>query len=168
MAKFFDNKVLPDPPSQANPKRYEILSLKDVEPNLGTPSEDGNFLSSSRSGDRVWTPVTIPPYADFILKSTIQNKGDVLVGRVVRHPSALGVGLDGQVLFVNLGEPLGLEWKTIPPFLVPISRTPPSGNPAEGQLWIQPPSLTVPNSILWVYVNQNWRGTELVLIYSNS
>ena len=67
MANFFDNRVIPTPPTGSDPNRYNILGLKDVEPNLGVPAEDGQFLVSTTAGVRSWaTPV--PPAA---LKSIV-------------------------------------------------------------------------------------------------
>jgi hypothetical protein len=59
MAGFFDGKVIPTPPLDADPRRYIVFGLKDAEPNLGVPLVDGYSLVSTADGDRSWAPV--PP-----------------------------------------------------------------------------------------------------------
>lgn len=54
MPKFFDNKVKPTLPGNANPDRYELLGLRDSEPSLGVPEESGQILSSDTEGNRTW------------------------------------------------------------------------------------------------------------------
>lgn len=59
MAGFFDGKVIPTPPLDADPRRYIVFGLKDAEPNLGVPLVDGYSLVSTAAGVRSWAPV--PP-----------------------------------------------------------------------------------------------------------
>jgi hypothetical protein len=59
MAGFFDGKVIPALPTEADPNRYAILGLRDVEPNLGVPIVTGYALVSTTTGVRSWAPV--PP-----------------------------------------------------------------------------------------------------------
>jgi hypothetical protein len=54
MAGFLSKKVLPNPPQDANPDRYEILGLEDAEPNLGVPTANGYVLASATNGQRSW------------------------------------------------------------------------------------------------------------------
>lgn len=67
MANFFDNRVIPIPPTGSNPNRYNIMGLSDAEPNLGVPAEDGQFLVSTTAGVRSWSN-PVPPAA---LKSIV-------------------------------------------------------------------------------------------------
>ena len=56
MAGFFDGKVIPVSPPEADPNRYEILGLRDTEPNLGAPLVNGYVLESTVAGVRSWRP----------------------------------------------------------------------------------------------------------------
>lgn len=54
-------------------------------------------------------------------KDIIQANGDLIVGKAPADPDILTRGADGQVLTVDITEPLGLKWKTpITPQSVPI------------------------------------------------
>ena len=55
MAKLISNKVKKVSSDQADPNRYEFLSLEHAEPDLGVPAEDGYFLVSNADGSRGWT-----------------------------------------------------------------------------------------------------------------
>lgn len=59
MAGFFDDKVIPLPPTEADPRRYELVSLAETEPNLGVPAVDGYGLVSTAAGIRSWQ--LVPP-----------------------------------------------------------------------------------------------------------
>jgi len=55
MAKLISNKVKKVSSDQADPNRYEFLSLEHAEPDLGVPAGDGYFLVSNTDGSREWT-----------------------------------------------------------------------------------------------------------------
>jgi len=55
MAKLISNKVKKVSSDQADPNRYEFLSLEHAEPDLGVPVGNGYFLVSNTDGSREWT-----------------------------------------------------------------------------------------------------------------
>jgi hypothetical protein len=64
-----------------------------------------------------WVPIGIGPHThdEFIDKTVITAKGDILVGTATDAVAKLGVGTTGQVLVVNPATATGLEWSnTIP------------------------------------------------------
>ena len=65
-----------------------------------------------------WVPtgsVTPPgPGGDYIEKSIINSKGDLIVGRSNDLPNILAVGSNGQVLTVDSSQVLGVKWANLP------------------------------------------------------
>lgn len=54
----------------------------------------------------------------YILKSLLDNKGDLIAASTADTPAILPVGVDGQILSANSGESVGLEWIDLPPGMI--------------------------------------------------
>jgi hypothetical protein len=52
---LLSNRVKKVPSTQVDENRYSFLRLQDSEPDLGVPTQNGNFLVSSVTGQRVWS-----------------------------------------------------------------------------------------------------------------
>jgi len=113
MAKFFDDKVIPTPPEEAGEDRYDLLSLKSAEPNLGLPETSGYVLASDTEGNRYWVAISSAD-GDWIPKSIILAKGDTIVGLSSGNPVKLPVGSDGQVLTADSSASYGVKWGDVP------------------------------------------------------
>lgn len=120
MLKFFDGKVIPIGPQNANPNRNELLGLADVEPNLGTPADDNYMLVSDTDGVRSWVPSSSLPDA-YIPKSIINAKGDIVIGISNDSPAVLSAGTNGYVLMADSSKPLGIKWESISDSYTPKS-----------------------------------------------
>lgn len=59
MSKLVSGKVKKTPSTEVSSDRYNFISLPEVEPDLGIPTNDGVFLTSNTNGSRNWTD-TIP------------------------------------------------------------------------------------------------------------
>jgi hypothetical protein len=62
-----------------------------------------------------WVPIGVGPHThdEYIDKTIITAKGDIIVGTALDAVAKLGVGTTGQVLVVNPSTATGLEWATI-------------------------------------------------------
>lgn len=56
---LLSNRVKKVPSTQVDENRYKFLRLQDSEPDLGVPPQDGNFLISSVTGERMWSTEVI-------------------------------------------------------------------------------------------------------------
>lgn len=54
MSKLLSDRVRKIPSTDADPERYEFLSLENAEPDLGVPDTDGQILKSLTDGTRYW------------------------------------------------------------------------------------------------------------------
>jgi hypothetical protein len=62
-----------------------------------------------------WVPIGVGPHThdEYIDKTIITAKGDIIVGTALDAVAKLGAGTTGQVLVVNPGSATGLEWGSV-------------------------------------------------------
>ena len=58
MPNLISGRVKTTPPDEVSAERYDYLSLKEAEPNLGVPAGNAYVLTSNVDGTRVWTPTS--------------------------------------------------------------------------------------------------------------
>jgi hypothetical protein len=121
VANYFDGKVNPNAPQNAEPNRYQNLGLEDAEPNLGLPDDDGYVLASDTLGNRTWVPSGMGPSSPFIPNDIINAKGDIIIGSTADTPSILSVAPDGCILISDSLEFLGVKWIDFTQVGVPLS-----------------------------------------------
>lgn len=121
MANYFDGKVNPNSPQATDLERYQNLGLRDAEPNLGVPEDDGYVLTSDTLGNRSWVPSGSGPTSPFIPKDIITAKGDIIVGSASETPTVITVAPDGCILITDSSDFVGVRWLDFAQLGVPLS-----------------------------------------------
>jgi hypothetical protein len=82
-----------------------------------------------------WVPIGVGPHThdEYIEKTVITAKGDILVGTASDAVTKLGVGPEGSVLIVDPTSPTGLAWGEAGGS-IGVSEDPPE-DPTEGNVW---------------------------------
>ena len=82
-----------------------------------------------------WVPIGVGPHShdEYIQKSSLTNKGEILVGNSSDTFETLPVGTNGQFLIVDSSEPTGLIWSTLNAN-IDVSATAPV-DPTVGSVW---------------------------------
>jgi hypothetical protein len=96
--------------------------------------------------------------ADGILATTIDAKGDLLVGTANDTVARFAVGTDGQYLKANSGVTGGLQWADVAGALA--QPTEPS-SPSDGQIWIDTDG-TAPTTVVTRWTEQPAAGTTVL------
>jgi hypothetical protein len=82
-----------------------------------------------------WVPIGVGPHThdEYIEKTVITAKGDIIVGTASDAVTKLGVGPEGSVLIVDPTSPTGLAWGEAGGS-IGVSENPPE-DPTEGNVW---------------------------------
>lgn len=84
-------------------------------PIIGTTSRPAYVYDSQTD---TWVPIGVGPHTheNYIDKSIVTTKGDLIVGTGVDTVVRQGVGANGQVLAADSASPTGVAWTTISAF----------------------------------------------------
>jgi hypothetical protein len=96
--------------------------------------------------------------ADGILATTIDAKGDLLVGTANDTVARFAVGTDGQYLKANSGVTGGLQWSDVAGALAQPTEP---ASPADGQIWIDTDG-TAPTTVVTRWTEQPAAGTTVL------
>jgi hypothetical protein len=96
--------------------------------------------------------------ADGILATTVDAKGDLLVGIANDTVGRVAVGTDGYFLKANSGVTGGVEWSTVPGAFAQISEP---TSPSDGTVWIDTDG-TAPTTVVTRWTEQPAAGTTVL------
>lgn len=98
-----------------------------------------------------WVPIGVGPHThdEYIDKTIITAKGDIIVGTASDTPVKLGVGAEGSVLIADPTSPTGVAWGEAGGSIT-VSETAPEG-PGEGDLWFNSTNATT-----YIYYDGFW------------
>jgi len=98
-----------------------------------------------------WVPIGVGPHThdEYIDKTIITAKGDIIVGTASEAVAKLGVGPEGSVLIADPTSPTGLAWGEAGGSIT-VSETAPE-NPGEGDLWFNSTNATT-----YIYYDSFW------------
>jgi hypothetical protein len=98
-----------------------------------------------------WVPIGVGPHThdEYIDKTIITTKGDIIVGTATEAVARLGVGAEGSVLLADPTSPTGLAWGEAGGSIT-VSETAPEG-PGEGDLWFNSTNATT-----YIYYDGFW------------
>jgi hypothetical protein len=99
----------------------------------------------------VWVPIGVGPHThdEYIDKTIITAKGDLIAGTASEAVAKLGVGPEGSVLIADPTSPTGLAWGEAGGSIT-VSETAPE-NPGEGNLWFNSTNATT-----YIYYDGFW------------
>lgn len=99
-----------------------------------------------------WVPIGFGPHShdEYIDKTIITAKGDIIVGTASDTPLKLGVGTTGSVLTADPTSPTGLSWLEPDTGSITVSQTAPLG-PEAGDLWFNST-----NGVTYIYYDNFW------------
>jgi hypothetical protein len=100
----------------------------------------------------VWVPIGVGPHThdEYIDKTIITAKGDLIAGSASESPAKLGVGADGTFLKADSSSPTGLVWEVLDAGSISVSETAPA-EPGEGDLWFNSTNATT-----YIYYDNFW------------
>jgi hypothetical protein len=98
-----------------------------------------------------WVPIGFGPHThdEYIDKTIITTKGDIIVGTATEAVERLGVGAEGSVLIADPTSPTGLAWGEAGGSIT-VSTTAPE-EPGEGDLWFNSTNATT-----YIYYDGFW------------
>ena len=98
-----------------------------------------------------WVPIGVGPHThdEYIDKTIITAKGDIIVGTASEAVAKLGVGPEGSVLIADPTSPTGLAWGEAGGSIT-VSTTAPE-EPGEGDLWFNSTNATT-----YIYYDGFW------------
>jgi hypothetical protein len=98
-----------------------------------------------------WVPIGFGPHThdEYIDKTIITTKGDIIVGTATEAVARLGVGAEGSVLLADPTSPTGLAWGEAGGSIT-VSTTAPE-EPGEGDLWFNSTNATT-----YIYYDGFW------------
>jgi hypothetical protein len=98
-----------------------------------------------------WVPIGVGPHThdEYIDKTIITTKGDIVVGTATEAVARLGVGAEGSVLIADPTSPTGLAWGEAGGSIT-VSETAPE-EPGEGDLWFNSTNATT-----YIYYDGFW------------
>jgi hypothetical protein len=96
--------------------------------------------------------------ADGILATTVDAKGDLIVGIANDTVGRVAVGTDGYFLKANSGVTGGVEWSTVPGAFAQISEP---TSPSDGTVWIDTDG-TAPTTVVTRWTEQPAAGTTVL------
>ena len=94
MAKLLSNKVKKVPSNQADPNRFDFISLEHTEPDLGVPSSNNQVLISNIDGTRSWSD-------NLELDTLVVNSETELNGNTTINGRITVNGVDTQTIGSN-------------------------------------------------------------------
>jgi len=99
-----------------------------------------------------WVPIGVGPHThdEYIDKTIIAAKGDLIAGSASDSPAKLGVGADGTFLKADSSSPTGLIWEVLDAGSISVSETSPA-EPEEGDLWFNSTNATT-----YIYYDNFW------------
>ena len=115
---------------------------------IGTTSRPAYVYDSETD---TWVPIGFGPHShdEYIDKTIITAKGDIIVGTAGDAVAKLGVGADGSVLIADPTSPTGLVWGEAGGSIT-VSETAPE-EPGEGDLWFNSGNATT-----YIYYDSFW------------
>ena len=98
-----------------------------------------------------WVPIGVGPHThdEYIDKTIITTKGDIVVGTATEAVARLGVGAEGSVLLADPTSPTGLAWGEAGGSIT-VSEAAPE-EPGEGDLWFNSANATT-----YIYYDGFW------------
>lgn len=104
---LLSGKVKKVPSANADPNRYSFLNLQNAEPDLGVPSANGSFFTSTTTGTRSWTSAITASGSQILIENLAVNGESNLgsVGNVLIYG-----GNSGQALVTDGNG--NLSWAT--------------------------------------------------------
>jgi hypothetical protein len=99
-----------------------------------------------------WVPIGVGPHThdEYIDKTIITAKGDLIAGSASDSPAKLGVGADGTFLKADSSSSTGLIWEVLDAGSISVSETSPA-EPEEGDLWFNSSNATT-----YIYYDNFW------------